>query len=243
MVKGEEDKESYASEFADYMLNDDVDDSGTRIELRSYKEKPYIYVDDVVSKKKNDEKNEDEVNNDDEEIKNEKKDDEIEKEKIDNDVEKTDEIFKMKDNNEVATDSMETMNEQMQTLIPTPTRSPRKDLSSYKTILEELMTTVSPTTATIPTPKTTWSNSPHIKNKLVTHEFFMSKIQEVFDDCNKDREVEPINVPEMVSKEFATHGPKMNEELFRKHMQNTTLNLYPTTSLSTAKKSTPDLQQ
>ncbi|GKE58779.1 hypothetical protein Tco_1497964, partial [Tanacetum coccineum] len=32
MVEGEEDEESYASEFADYMLNDDVDDSGTKIE-------------------------------------------------------------------------------------------------------------------------------------------------------------------------------------------------------------------
>ncbi|GKG30877.1 hypothetical protein Tco_0423365, partial [Tanacetum coccineum] len=31
-AEGEEDEESYASEFADSMLNDDVDDSGTKIE-------------------------------------------------------------------------------------------------------------------------------------------------------------------------------------------------------------------
>nr|GEW05978.1 putative reverse transcriptase domain-containing protein [Tanacetum cinerariifolium] len=37
MVKGEEVKESYACEFADSMLNDDDDDSGTRIELESHK--------------------------------------------------------------------------------------------------------------------------------------------------------------------------------------------------------------
>ncbi|GJZ66271.1 DUF4219 domain-containing protein [Tanacetum coccineum] len=42
---------------------------------------------------------------------------------------------------------------------------------------------------------------------------------------NKDREVDPINAQEMISKEFATHEPKMIEELFRKHMQNKTLNL------------------
>nr|GEU89882.1 reverse transcriptase domain-containing protein [Tanacetum cinerariifolium] len=55
---------------------------------------------------------------------------------------------------------------------------------------------------------------------------------------NKDREVDTINVPELISKEFTTHGPKMIEELFRRHMQNRTLNLYPTTSSSTV-----DLQQ
>ncbi|GKD18386.1 hypothetical protein Tco_1207544, partial [Tanacetum coccineum] len=60
---------------------------------------------------------------------------------------------------------------------------------------------------------------------------------------NKDREVDPINTQEMISKEFVTHAPKMIEELFRKHMHDTTLHLYPTTSSSTAKKSTTDLQQ
>nr|GEW34135.1 hypothetical protein [Tanacetum cinerariifolium] len=82
----------------------------------------------------------------------------------------------------------------------------------------------------------------HIKNKFINHEFFMSKIQEVLDHCNKvipeitfaktiemireemprlvnlvvnkDREVDPINAQEMIAKEFATHGPKMIEELF-----------------------------
>ncbi|GJR60039.1 hypothetical protein Tco_1502201 [Tanacetum coccineum] len=59
----------------------------------------------------------------------------------------------------------------------------------------------------------------------------------------KDREVDPINAQDMISKEFATHAPKMIEELFQKHMQHTTLNIYPTTSSSTAGKSTDDLQQ
>ncbi|GKG01093.1 hypothetical protein Tco_0305798 [Tanacetum coccineum] len=156
----------------------------------------------------------------------------------------------------------------MQTLIPTPTRSQRKDLSSDKTIFEELTTTVSPTTATTCKDSSTskrkkrpisykmkilpgsiagmcrrrgqiWS---HIKNKFITHEFFMSKIREVLDYCNnvvlemtfaktneiinkemsrlvnsavnKDREVNHINAQEMIFKEFATYGQKMIEDLF-----------------------------
>nr|GEX86890.1 hypothetical protein [Tanacetum cinerariifolium] len=38
LVKGDEDEESYASEFVDSVLNEDVDDSGTRLELGSPKE-------------------------------------------------------------------------------------------------------------------------------------------------------------------------------------------------------------
>ncbi|GKC45996.1 hypothetical protein Tco_1063718 [Tanacetum coccineum] len=60
---------------------------------------------------------------------------------------------------------------------------------------------------------------------------------------NKDQEFAPTNVPHLISKEFAIHGPQIIEELFRKHMQNTTLNLYPITSLLTAEISTIDLQQ
>ncbi|GKF51749.1 hypothetical protein Tco_0148216 [Tanacetum coccineum] len=95
MVEGEEDEESYASEFADSMLNDDVDDSGTRIEPESYKEHP---------------KN---VNDDDEEIEKEKKDDEIEKKNKDDEVEKMDKVVNEKYYDEVATGSMETRNEKM----------------------------------------------------------------------------------------------------------------------------------
>ncbi|GJS11339.1 retrovirus-related pol polyprotein from transposon TNT 1-94 [Tanacetum coccineum] len=234
MVKCEEDEESYASEFADSMLNDDVDDSGTRIELGSHKENPEVVADDDVTKNKDDEKDEDEVN--------------------DADVEKTDDAAEEKDNDDHndhtlvrphAMSSMETRNVQMQTPIPTSTRSPRNDLSSDKIILEELTVPVSPTTATTSKTKTKrefTSNKTkilpgsiagmcrrqdqicqHIKTKFVTHEFFMGKIREVLNHCNnavpemmfaktnemikeeiphlvnlavnKDREVDPINVP------------------------------------------------
>nr|GEU81840.1 hypothetical protein [Tanacetum cinerariifolium] len=66
----------------------------------------------------------------------------------DDDAEKTDVATKEKDNDDhidhtlVGSGSMETRNEQMQTLIPTPTRSPEKDLSSDKKISKELMANV-----------------------------------------------------------------------------------------------------
>ncbi|GKC96232.1 hypothetical protein Tco_1161674 [Tanacetum coccineum] len=65
MVEGKEDEESYASEFADSMLNDDVDDFGIRIEPESHKENPKVVADDDVSKMNDDEKDEDEVKDDD----------------------------------------------------------------------------------------------------------------------------------------------------------------------------------
>nr|GEU91179.1 hypothetical protein [Tanacetum cinerariifolium] len=52
MVRGKEDEESYASEFVDFMLNDDVDDFGTRIEPGSHKKNPKVVDDDVNDKDK-----------------------------------------------------------------------------------------------------------------------------------------------------------------------------------------------
>ncbi|GJU20210.1 hypothetical protein Tco_1153552 [Tanacetum coccineum] len=236
MVEGEEDEESYVSEFANSMLNDDdVDD-----------------FDDAT--------NEEEVKDD--------------------DVGKIDDAAKENDNDDhtdhtlvetYATGSMETRNEQTQTPIPTPIRSPRKDLSSDKTISEELTTTVSPTTATTSLTKSKKGFTSNKTKILPGGIASMIRRREVLDHCNnvvsemtfaktnemikeemphlvnlavnKDREINPINVPDMISKEFATNGPKMIEEQFQKHMQNTAINLYPTTSSSTAKKSTADLQQ
>ncbi|GJU77352.1 hypothetical protein Tco_1274422 [Tanacetum coccineum] len=103
----------------------------------SYAKKPEVVDDDDVTKNKVEKKDEDD--------------------KKDSDVEKMDDAAKEKDNNDYtdytlvgthATGNIETRNEQMQTPIPTPNRSPKKDLSSDKTILEELTALVSPTTAT-----------------------------------------------------------------------------------------------
>ncbi|GKE81968.1 hypothetical protein Tco_1551968, partial [Tanacetum coccineum] len=46
MVDGDEDEESYASEFADSKFNDDVDDSRNKIDLGSHKEHPEHVSDD-----------------------------------------------------------------------------------------------------------------------------------------------------------------------------------------------------
>ncbi|GKA67758.1 putative reverse transcriptase domain-containing protein [Tanacetum coccineum] len=230
------------------------------------------------------------VDDDDDEIEKEKKDDiEIEKEK-------KDDVVKEKYIIDDVTGSMKIRKEQKQTLIPSPTRSPRNVSSSDKTVFEELTANVSPTTATTFKASSITKRKKqfisfrlktlpgsiagmckqcglihsHIKNKFVTRDFFMSKIREVLDHCNKvvpdttfaktkemitqempclvnltinkNHEVDPIKAKEMIAKEFATHGPKMIEDLFQKHMQNTTLNLYPITSTSTAGKSSVDLQ-
>nr|GEW69240.1 hypothetical protein [Tanacetum cinerariifolium] len=143
MVEGEGDKESYASDLADSMLNDD-DDSYTRIEPGSHKENPKVVndYDDVNKTEKEDKKDE-------------KKDDDAEK-KTNDDVQKKDDAEE-KDNNDhtdhalvgsQATSSLENRNEKMQTPIPTPPKYPRINLSLDKTISEELTTTVSPKTAT-----------------------------------------------------------------------------------------------
>ncbi|GJU51232.1 hypothetical protein Tco_1220787 [Tanacetum coccineum] len=86
MVEGEEDEESYASEFADSILNDDFDDSGTKIEPGSHKENP--------------------KNVDDDEIEKEKKDEGIEKEEKDDTIEKTNKVDEEKD---IVTDVMGSM--------------------------------------------------------------------------------------------------------------------------------------
>nr|GEV77295.1 hypothetical protein [Tanacetum cinerariifolium] len=152
MVEGEENEESYASAFADFVFNDDVDDSGTKIEPKSHKKHP------------------NNVTNEDEEIEKEKKDKEI-----------------------------------------------LEVLDNCNKVLYE----------------TTFAKS----NDMIRKE--MPRLVNLA--VNKDHEVDPINAQEMIAKEFATHGPKIIKELFQKHIHNTTLNLYPTPSTSTARKSYVDL--
>ncbi|GJY84822.1 hypothetical protein Tco_0498848 [Tanacetum coccineum] len=116
----------------------------------------------------------------------------------------------------------------MQTPIPTPTRSPRKDLSSDKTIFEELIVTVSPTAATTSKSKRKrgfTSNKTkilpgsiagmcrrrgqirnHIKTKFVTREFFKGKIREVLNHYNSV-------VPEMT---FTKTNEMIKEEMPRR---------------------------
>nr|GEV64877.1 hypothetical protein [Tanacetum cinerariifolium] len=48
---------------------------------------------------------------------------------------------------------------------------------------------------------------------------------------NKKREFSKVVVPPLISQEFVAHAPKIIEELFRIYMQNTVLNVHPTTKL------------
>ncbi|GJZ41845.1 hypothetical protein Tco_0588731 [Tanacetum coccineum] len=260
LVDGDEDEESSASAFADIVLNDNDDDTGSKLETRSHKEHPEHVSDDNKKKKKKDE-----------EVEKENKVVEIVKETtIDDTSAKMNEEVMMKKEVVDMSGSQEIRKEQKHIPIPLPIRSPRNDLTLGNIILEEFTDTIPPTTATSSkTPSTTTRkkksfshttrNLPgsivgmcrqrglirsYIKNKFITQEFFADKIKEVIQHCNAiDRDVSPGNISGMVSKEFAAHAPKMIKELFRQHMQNTTLNLYPKSHSLTVTTSSADLQQ
>ncbi|GJW31724.1 hypothetical protein Tco_0051756 [Tanacetum coccineum] len=198
MVEGEKNKESYASEFANSMFNDD-DDSGTRIEPKSHKENPKIVVDD-----------------DDETEKEKKIDKDDEKE---NDDEKTDE-----------TCSMETRKEKMQTPIPSPTRSHRKNLSSDKTISEELTVTVSPSNAItskvqskIRCISSKYSHIPRVIHMMcrqkATDELIEGNLKRVMANTFiQERDALQAEVPALVLKEFVDQAPQIIEELFKNYV-------------------------
>ncbi|GJY80224.1 hypothetical protein Tco_0492975 [Tanacetum coccineum] len=212
MVEGNTDEESYASVFANSILNYegvDVDDTGSKIKLGSQKENPECVSDDDETEK------EKEVEQDIKEKENEEvgKEHNIVEKEVTNETnvetEKTDDVVKEK---EVAnlSGSQEIRNEQKQTPIPSPIRSPRNVSFSDKTISEDLTDNISPITAT--TSKTSFTtkhkkrfftlktrNLPgsiagmgrrrgkirsHIKNKFITQEFFVEKIQEVLKHCD-----------------------------------------------------------
>ncbi|GJU17136.1 hypothetical protein Tco_1145102 [Tanacetum coccineum] len=256
LVDGDEDDKSSASAFADSVLNDDGDDTRSKLEPMSHKEHPE-HVSDDDDKQKNDEA-----------IEKEKEVVEIVKETNvdDTSAKKHNEVVMEKEVVDMS-GSQEIRKEQKQTPTPSPIRSPRNDLSSDKTISKELADTVTPTTATSSkTPSTTTRQKKsfiaktrclpgsiagmcrrrglirsHI-TKFITREFFVENIKEVIQHCdkivpeltviktnemlkkemprlvklavNKDREVSPVDISGMVSKEFAAHGPKLIEELF-----------------------------
>ncbi|GJX36665.1 hypothetical protein Tco_0248222 [Tanacetum coccineum] len=150
MVEGSTNDESYASEFADSILNTEgaeVDDTRSKIEPESQKENPERVSDDDETEKEK-EVAQDIIEKETEEVG-------IEHNIVEKDVEdetnvkpeRTEEVVK---ETEVAnvSGSQETRNEQTQTLIYSPIRSPGKVSFSDKTVLEDLHGNISPTTAT-----------------------------------------------------------------------------------------------
>ncbi|GJV61695.1 hypothetical protein Tco_1467795, partial [Tanacetum coccineum] len=136
---------------------------------------------------------------DDFEIEKKKKDEEVEKEKEDEEIE----IEKEKYIADNGTGSTEIRKVQKQTPIPSPTRSPRS-VSSDKIIREVL------DHCNKIVPEMTFAKT----NKMIKEE--MPRLVKLAVD--KDREVSPVEISDIVSKEFSAHGPTMIEELFRKHM-------------------------
>nr|GEW61675.1 retrovirus-related Pol polyprotein from transposon TNT 1-94 [Tanacetum cinerariifolium] len=218
LVEGDEDEESYASEFADLILNDDIDDSGTRLEPESHKENP---------KKVDDDDEEIEKDKDDEEIKKEMKDEEIEKEVKDDGIEKDRNVSSFE-----KTVSNEYTTHVSQQLLLHPKTHPQENARNNLFLPGRFQETLDHCNKVVP--DVTFSKT----KEMITQEMPCLVNLAV----NKDREVDPIKAKEMITKEFVTHGPKMIEDLFRKYMQNTTLNLYLTTSSSTAGNSSVDLQ-
>ncbi|GJW84993.1 hypothetical protein Tco_0158138 [Tanacetum coccineum] len=134
------------------------------------------------------------------------------------------------------TGSMETRKENMQTPIPSPTSSPRKTLSSDKTLSQELTATVSPSTATTSKVKRkskakSKARSTSIKAKIlprildhynnVVPELTFAKINEMLKEeisrlvnlaVNQDREISPTNVPN--SSKATTSTVDMQHQLY-----------------------------
>ncbi|GKC88642.1 hypothetical protein Tco_1149291 [Tanacetum coccineum] len=98
---------------------------------------------------------------------------------------------------------------------------------SDKTISKDLTDTVSPTTAT--TSKTSFT----AKHKKISFTLTTRNLLGSIAGMGKRRG----------QIQFAAHGPKMIEDLFRQHMQHITLNLYPKTRFSSTTNSSADLQQ
>ncbi|GKB34419.1 hypothetical protein Tco_0879361 [Tanacetum coccineum] len=169
MVKGDEDEESYASEFADSMLNDDDDD-----------------FDD-------------------------NKDDDGKKDDTDHTLVRTQE-----------TGSMETRKEKMQTPIPSPNGSLKKNLFSAKTLSQELTETD--------------VQASRLHDSVHGKEICNLK-RVVVDTIIQERDALQAEVPVLVSKEFADQAPWIIEELFKTYVSNNVIQIHSTTSTSTATNS------
>nr|GFB45497.1 hypothetical protein [Tanacetum cinerariifolium] len=135
-------------------------------------------------------------------------------EKKHDNVEKTDDVAEKDNDDHIdhalveprATGSIDTRNEQIQTPIPIPIRSPRSALSSNKIVSQELIATASPTLAitskakhkkgftlykvkklpgsTVGMSKRRGLIITHLRSTFVTNEFFMKKKRETLDKIN-----------------------------------------------------------
>ncbi|GJU40482.1 hypothetical protein Tco_1193439 [Tanacetum coccineum] len=230
LVDGDEDEESYASAFADTVFNDNDDDTGSKLEPGSNKEHlKHVSNDDEMKKK-------------DEEVEKEKEVVEILKETNvdDTSAKKNEEVVMEK---EVVDMSDKTISEEFADTVTLTTATSSKTPSTTTRQKKSftLKTRRLPGSIAGMCRRRGLIRS-HIKTKFITREFFVEMIKEVIQHCdkivpeltvtttnemlkkemprlvkltvNKDREVSPVDISGMVSKEFAAHGPKLIDELF-----------------------------
>ncbi|GJV85770.1 hypothetical protein Tco_1525668 [Tanacetum coccineum] len=106
---------------------------------------------------------------------------------------------------------------------------------------QELTATVSPTPATTSQDRSKTrrvsSKYKHISRAL--HRMCRRQADIII----QERDAFQAEVPALISKEFVDHAPKINEELFKIHMNNNVIQVQPTTSASTSTTTSVDLQQ
>nr|GEY48043.1 hypothetical protein [Tanacetum cinerariifolium] len=130
--------------------------------------------------------------------------------------------------------SLENRNEKMETPIPSPHRSPRTNLSSDKTISQELT-----------------ANGINENMDKVLHEIIPRIALNTNNDIIKDnlprfitdtiiqeRDTFLVSVPALISKEFVDHVLMIIEELFKNYVDNNVITVHPITSSSTASTTT-----
>nr|GEW36034.1 integrase, catalytic region, zinc finger, CCHC-type, peptidase aspartic, catalytic [Tanacetum cinerariifolium] len=160
---------------------------------------------------------------------------------------------------------LENRTEKMQTLISTPPRSLRINLSLDKSIVQELTNTVSPsTTTTSKDPQKErrisrkHSHLPGALRGMCRRQGYMIKDMErkstndliegnlktvVADTVIQERYAFQSEVHALISKEFDAHAPKIIEELFKHYVQTNVIQVHPTRTTLTDTISLAALQQ
>ncbi|GJR12974.1 hypothetical protein Tco_0795626 [Tanacetum coccineum] len=149
--------------------------------------------------------------------------------------------------------SLENRTEKMQTTIPITPRSSRINLCSDKNIVQELTDTVSLSTATTskdPHKKrrisSKYTHLPGVLRRMCRRQGYMIKDMErkfVADTIIQERDAFQSEVPDLISKEFDAHAPKIIEDLFKHYVQTNVIQVHPTSTTSTDTTSSADLQQ
>ncbi|GKC60149.1 hypothetical protein Tco_1087747, partial [Tanacetum coccineum] len=113
-------------------------------------------------------------------------------------------------------DSLENRTEKMQTPIPTPLRSPTINLSSDKTLVQELVDTK----VNGKVDQVLHEIVPQLAERAINDLIEENLKRIVADTVIQKRDAFQSQVPALISKEFDAHAPKIIEELFNHYVQN-----------------------